>query len=261
MSEHQLQGPRLIRVDSAQEQIAYLLSRYGDPATWSVVSQRIQQAPDGRDVEQVEIEFAGGGRAEVRFVTSDDDPFDPAEPEDTTVFLDAVIEAAAAFGAANPPQHPGTMARFPVPSERYERTLAVPMPVLAVSEDGRGLFAPPRYVALAFPSLEPVGVGEFPGFDPERWPPQRLGAWPPPQMAELHHLQIQGTIQRFSACWHRILNAWFDHSGTISADLTTDIAEALSYRALLDLETFFPYYDKLNPNFAAWVGRIVASSR
>lgn len=259
MSDYRVHPKRLVRVDSAQEQLAYLLSRYGDPATWSVVSQRILQAPDLRDVEHVEIELANGSRDEVRFVTADDDPFDPAEPEDTTVFLDAVIEAATAFAAANPPQHPGTLARFPVPSERYERTLAVPMPVLAASEDGRGLFAPPRFVALGFPSLEPVGVGEFPGFDPESWPPRRLGAWPPPQLAELHHLQVQGTIQRFSACWHRILSAWFDRSGPVPADLASDIAEALAHRTMLDLPEFFPFYDRLNPAFAAWVKKHVAS--
>ena len=260
MSEHRAPAPRLIRVDSAQEQVAYLLSRFGDPATWSVVSQRIQQTPDLRDVEYVEIELTSGERTDLRFVTADDDPFDPAEPEDTTIFLDAVMETATAFAAANPPHHPGTLARFPVPSERYERTLAVPMPVLAVSASGRGLFAPPRFVALGFPSLQAVGVGEFPGFDPETWPPPRLGDWPPPNLAELHPLQVQGTIQRFSACWHRVLRAWFDRDGPLPVDLAADIAQSLSYRAMLDLPGISPYYDRLNPAFAKWVARIGAEA-
>jgi len=257
MFEHLEEGPRLIRVDSAQEQVAYMLSRFGDPARWSVVSQRIEQAPDARDVERVEVELASGDRIDVRFVTGDDDP---EEPEDTTTFLDAIMEAATAFSVANPPHHPGTLARFPVPSERHVQTVAVPLPVLAVSEGARGLFAPPRFVALGFQTLEPIGVGDFPGFDPEHWPPPRLGDWPPRHLDQLHRLQVAGTIQRFSACWHRVLTAWFDRSRKIPDGLAFDIAESLSYRAMLDLPELARYYDRLNPAFAAWIAKRGAES-
>lgn len=254
-------GRRLVRVDSAQEQVAYMLSRFGDPARWSVLSQRIEVTPDARDVERVEVELTSGDRICVRFVTGDDDPFDPTDTEDTTTFLDTIMEAATSFSTANPPHHPGTLARFPVPSTRHAEAVAVPMPVLAVNNGERGLYAPPRFVAVGFRTLEPIGVGEFPKFDPEDWPPARLGDWPPPRLGERHPLQLQGTIQRFSACWHRVIAAWFDRASGAPSDLEADIAESLTYHALLDPPGLLPYYELLNPDFAAWVSTTGRSAR
>lgn len=253
--------PGLVRVDSGQEQVAYMLSRFGDPATWSVVFQRLEQAPGNRDVERVQVERASGERVDIRFVTGDDDPFDTTEPEDTTAFLNGVIEAATAFSGANPPHHPGTLARFPVASRRHEQAVAVPMPVLAVSDGTRGLFAPPRFVVIGFHTLEPIGVGEFPGFNPDDWPPVRLGDWPPASLAGRHPLQLQGAIQRFSACWHRVIAAWFDREGDAPSGLDSDIAESLEYRAMLDLPELLAYYDRLNPAFAAWLSNRNVTAR
>lgn len=245
--------PRYIRAESGQEQVAYMLSRFGDPATWSTISQQVDQAPDGRDVEHVTVELATGDRVNVSFVANDDDPFDVPDPVDTTGFLDAVMQAATTFSESNPPHHPGTLARFPVPSAGFTRALALPMPVLAVRDGVRGLFAPPRLVVVDFRTLDAIGVGEFPGFEPQHWPPPRLGDWPPPGLHALLPLQLQGTIQRFSACWHRVLSAWFERPATVPNDLAEDIAESLEYRQTLDLSAFLSYYQRLNPTFERWL--------
>lgn len=243
----------LIRADSAEEQVAYMLSRFGDPATWSVVSQRLNQTEDGRDTEVVRVSVGHGDQQDVAFVAADEEnPFEPDASTDGTRFLDAVMEKASTFSQANPPHHPGTLARFPVPSASFAHVLAIPMAVLAVNEGIRGLFAPPRVVVVDFSTLDPIGVKEFPGFDPEDWPPPRLGDWPPAAPQGMHHLQVQGAIGRFSACWNRVLRAWFDERDARSVDLTADIVESLEIRGLLDLPAMLPFYDRLNPEFARW---------
>ena len=247
----------LVRVDSADEQYGYMLARFGDPAGWSVTSQMFSVAEDGREIEVVEIALASGDSLQVRFVATREESFfeSPVVDEDSTGFLDRVMEAASSFSEANPPHHPGTLARFPVPSASYANALAIPMPVLALEGGKRGLFAPPRVVVIDFATGEAKGVGEFPGFDPEDWPPARLGDWPPQSMSSMNRLQLQGTIMRFSAVWHRVLKAWFAKDIMDSPDLTADIVEAMAIRATLDLPELLPYYDKLNPVFARWLAR------
>ncbi|MDQ3657745.1 MAG: hypothetical protein M3457_22055 [Chloroflexota bacterium] len=246
-----------IRVDSADEQYAYLLARFGDPSLWSVQSQMFELTADGREAERVDVTLAAGELARVTFVSSqEEDSFDsPVVDEDGTGFLDRVMESAFAFSESNPPHHPGTLARFPVPSAGYANALSVPMPVLALEGGKRGLYAPPRVVVIDYGTGDARGVGEYPGFDPERWPPERLGDWPPQTLTGLHRLQLQGTIMRFSAVWNRILEAWFAKEIMDSPDLTADVAEALETRVILDLPELLPYYDRLNPVFAKWLAR------
>jgi hypothetical protein len=250
-------GATLVRVDSAEEQYAYMLSRFGDPDGWSVTSQMFDVASDGRDVEHVDIQPVGGAPIRVTFVSARDDAFfdGPVVDEDATQFLDRMMEAASTFSMENPPHHPGTLARFPVPSASYANALALPMPVVAVDSGRRGLYAPPRVVVIDNATGEAKGVGEFPGFDPEHWPPPRLGDWPPPSIRAMHRLQLQGTIMRFSALWNRVLRAWFAKDIMDSPDLTSDVQEALTMRARLDLPAMLPYYDRLNPVFAKWLAR------
>ncbi len=248
---------RPIRVDSADEQYAYMLARFGDPAKWSVQSQMFEVTVDGRESERVDLSLESGATASVTFVSSEeDDSFDsPNVDEDGTGFLDRVMESSFAFSEANPPHHPGTLARFPVPSAGYANALSVLMPVLALEGGKRGLYAPPRVVVIDYGTGDARGVGEFPGFDPERWPPERLGDWPPQTLAGMHRLQLQGTIMRFSAVWNRILRAWFAKEIMDSPDLTADVAEALESRVILDLPELLAYYDRLNPVFARWLAR------
>lgn len=248
-----------VRVESAEEQYAYMLSRFGDPAGWQVVAQAFDVDDAGRDIERVDVRLAAGKVEIVRFRAVREDgifaPADEDQDEASTVFLDAVMETAFQFSAANPPHHPGTLARFPVPSAGYANALAVAMPVIALDQGTRGLYSPPRVVVIDFATGVARGVGEFPGFDPESWPPPRLGDWPPPVLGALHRQQVQGSIMRFSALWKRILEAWFSKDLMESPELTADIQEALMLRERLDLPAMLPLYDRMNPVFARWLER------
>jgi hypothetical protein len=261
MRQVQAADAPLVRVESAEEQYAYMVARFGDPATWSVASQQFDTLPDGREVERVDTALATGETVTVRFVAvREDSVFEDASRVDTTQFLDRVMESAATFSRDNPPHHPGTMVRFPVPSASYASAIALPLPVLAVDDGVPGLYAPPRVVVIDYGSLEVRGVGEFPGFDPDDWPPARLGDWPPPSIGAMHRQQLQGTIMRFSALWKRVLDAWFEQEQPDPAVLAGEIAEALKWRARLDLPAMDTWYDRLNPVFARWLTRQVAGS-
>ncbi|CAA9560382.1 MAG: hypothetical protein AVDCRST_MAG43-1919 [uncultured Thermomicrobiales bacterium] len=248
-----------VRIDSAEEQYAYLLAHLGGPEQWSVIDQRLAIAADGRDMEVVSVRMSSGDLTTIAFVASDDDDFLVGEVqsrmEDTTGYLESLMKTASTFSAANPPHHPGTLARFPVPSAQYQHAVAIPMPVLAVEDGRRGLYAPPRVVVIDVRSGEPVGVGEYPGFDPEQWPPERLGDWPPSATLDLGQPRLEGMIARMSACWKRVLTGWFEPGAELDVDLPADIRHSLELRAILDLPEFLPIYDKLNPGFARWLAQ------
>jgi hypothetical protein len=248
----------VVRVDSAEEQYAYMLARFGDPGGWSVVSQMFEMDENDREIERVEVQVSGGALEVVRFrAVRDEGVFAMGESEGDgdTAFLDTVMDTAFQFSAANPPHHPGTLARFPVPSAGYANALALPMPVLAVDQGRRGLYAPPRVVVVDLATGKARGVGEFPGFDPESWPPRRLGDWPPNTMTTLSQQQVQGSIMRFSALWQRVLDAWFSKDIVRTAELAAEIQEALALRSRLDLPEMIAIYERLNPVFAKWLLR------
>lgn len=250
-------------VDSGDEQMAFLTATFGPQGAWSVASQGYADDPDAGEAEIAEIVTPGGETVRVRFVpaTVSDDPFGGEEPEDRTGLMDELMEKATGFASQNPPHHPGSLARYPVPSAAYGHAVAFPMPVLALDGLGqRGLYAPPRVVVIDWTTREPIGVGEFPGFDPESWPPPRLGEWPPKRLAGMPQEQLQGTIQRFSACWSRVLDAWFARDTGMPPSLADDIRDALMYRDLLDLPAMLPFYERLNPVFAKWIASAGSSS-
>ncbi|MGC4191367.1 MAG: hypothetical protein QM589_09390 [Thermomicrobiales bacterium] len=243
-------------VDSAAEQYAFLTATFGAPGAWSVASQGYADDPAAGEAEVTDIVTAGGETVRIRFVpaTVPTDPFSDEEPEDRTELMDELMEKATGFASNNPPHHPGSLARYSVPSAAYAHAISIPMPVLALDGLGqRGLYAPPRVVAIDWQTQEPIGVGEFPGFDPESWPPPRLGEWPPKRLAGMPREQLQGTIQRFSACWSRVIDAWFVRSEGTLPSLADDIRDARMYRDILDLPTMIPYYERLNPVFAKWL--------
>ncbi len=248
----------IVRVDSAEEQYAWLLATFGDPTQWTVDSQFYRVEADGSEHEIATITSANGERVEVVFAPATDevDPFgDTQGPEDRSGLMDELMEKATGFASTNPPHHPGSIARFPVPAPTFAHAIAIPMPVLAIDRGKRGLYSPPRMVVIDWETEEPIGVGEFPGFDPEHWPPARLGEWPPESAASLHPMQLQGIIARFSACWSRVLDAWFARDMPVSPSLRADIQEALMYRSRLDLPEMIACYDRLNPAFAEWLRR------
>lgn len=256
----QMQGNEIrVWVDSASEQYAFLTATFGEPGTWSVASQGYSDDATSGETEIAEIVTAEGKTVRIRFLpaTVSADPFSDAEPEDRTELMDELMEKATGFASSNPPHHPGSLARYPVPSAAYSRAIAMPMPVLAMDDLGqRGLYAPPRVVAIDWQTREPIGVGEFPGFDPENWPPSRLGEWPPKRVAGMPREQLQGTIQRFSACWSRVIDAWFARDAGAPASLADDIRDALTARDVLDLPRMVAYYEKLNPVFAKWLAEM-----
>ncbi|MGB3329500.1 MAG: hypothetical protein WBA46_11130 [Thermomicrobiales bacterium] len=253
------EGEIRVWVDSATEQYAFLVATFGAPGTWSVATQRYEDDGHGVESEVAEIVGADGSAVRIRFLpaTIPADPFSGEEPEDRTELMDELMEKATGFASSNPPHHPGSLARYPVPSAAYAHAVSLPMPVLALDGLGqRGLYAPPRVVAIDWQSREPIGVGEFPGFDPESWPPPRLGEWPPKHLAAMPREQLQGVIQRFSACWSRVIDAWFARDAGTPPSLADDIRDALACRSVLDLPTMMPYYEKLNPVFARWLATI-----
>lgn len=238
----------VIRADSVAEQFAWLGWRYSSHDDWSVEAVTYGER-DGAELETMTVR-ADGEAHEVSFdvtVLRDSDP----EAEDSTLTLDRIMRAASEFAEKNPPQHPGSLARFPVPWDAYPRSLAVPMTVLAVDRGERMLFAPPRVVGVSYPSLEPFGVGEYPGFEPDDWPPVALGTWPPADLASRPMAALQGMIGRFSAVWVRLLGAWFGQRAY--AHIATDAADAHDLIGSLDLPAMLPYYTRLSPGFWSWL--------
>lgn len=247
----------VVYIDSDTEQQAWLVATFGPMGTWQTMSQTLRITETGEQQEIREIRLGSGDIASVPFMEASPDDSLEGEGFDRTGHLDDLMSLAAQHAEQNPPNHPGSLPRFPVPSRSYAEAVSVPMPVLAVDDTGRrGLYAPPRQVALNLRDFTLVGVGEFPGFDPdnpEHWPPPRLGDWPPASTTALPHEQLQAIIARFNACWSRVLEAWFSVVATPTSVLQADIRESLRYRAILDLPAFEVYYERLNPVFAKWL--------
>jgi len=246
----------IVRVDSALEQFAYLTATFGAVSRWKVISQTWRQVGT-ETIEVTTLQLPSGDSIDVLFgeIAPDDDFSGRVEDdgEAAASWLDDVMEKATIFSEANPPHHPGTIARFPVPAAGYANALSVPMGLIAVDDSGMpGLYAPPRLVAVQRDTLDAIGVGEFPDFDPENWPPERLSDWPMPDVKSLEAEQLQGMIQRFSACWSRVIAAWFDE-GTAHPHLAEDIRASLEIRRTLDAAGMEPYYEKMNPVFAKWL--------
>ena len=254
-------GPSgIVRVDSAAEQYAHLIASFGDQSRWEVIAQTWRTLDDGEAIVVATLKLSSGDSIDVQFgaIDADDDSFDGSPDDDGQAaieWLDRVMQAAVEFSEANPPHHPGTIARFPVPAAGYANALSVPMGLIALDGSSPGLYAPPRIVALNRATLAAIGVGEFPGFDPELWPPERVSEWPLPSIRDVSPDQLRGIIQRFSACWLRVLNTWFGADVEPYRFLKDDIAAALHYRSILDSTTMDPYYDRMNPAFAKWLHR------
>lgn len=249
-----------VYVDSAEEQVAYLIARFGPSGTWTVRSQSVATLDSGDVVERASLHTLEGDiDLEFRDVTSVKTSFtDPIDEPPVGVGLERVMERAVAFGAENPPHHPGSLARFPVPVEHYGVSVGVPLPILAVDDSGRrGLYAPPRMAVIAWRSHEPVGLRDVDGFDPNVWPPQRLGDWPSAGVSRLTQEQLEATILRFSACWSRVIDAWFSDRGGWGDVLTSDAREAVRWRSVLDPEAMESVYRTLNPQFDDWIGKLV----
>ncbi|MGH2617018.1 MAG: hypothetical protein ACRDJC_17425, partial [Thermomicrobiales bacterium] len=165
--------------------------------------------------------------------------------------VSAVMRAGHELAKTEGPLHPGSLPQYPVPSESHAGTVAVPLPILAVDAGQRGLYAPPRIAVVRWPSAEAVGVGDAPGFDPERWPPPRLDDWPPGSVRHWEPQRLSGTIERFSAIWARLLDAWF--SGEDYPHLEDEKREALLHAKRLVPGALREFYANLSPRYWAWL--------
>lgn len=242
----------MVRVDSVAEEYAYLNAYRGPSGDWSILSQTLKYR-SGAAVDEVIARDAVGEEILILFdvTTFQGSPGIQRMDGFTTEYLDRLMERAGEFAWLNPPHHPGSLPRFPVPSTRYSRRMDVPLAVLAVDAGRRGLYAPPRVVTLDYPGGNPFGVGEFPGFDPAAWPPPRLGDWPPVTVAQLDRSSLQGAVARFSACATRIMDVWF--GGTAYPQLSDEAAEYLGLLSRLDLPEMLPVYARLSPAYLRWI--------
>lgn len=241
-------------IDSAPEQEAWLINWFGPVGSWTVTSQQLETGAGGALTELMIVEGRDHVPTSVRFDEASPDFTLEGAGVDRTGEMDAVMLKAAEFAAANPPHHPGAMPRFPVPSKSYADALDIPLPIRARDDEGGiGLYAPARYVSIRRGSMELIGVGEFPGFDPDRWPPERIGDWPPIGLTGIPPEQIQAKVSCFSACWSRVLETWFDRRDDPPVSFRWDVRAALDLRAQLDVEAFSRVYSALNPVFADWL--------
>ena len=91
----------------------------------------------------------------------------------------------------------------------------------------------------------------MPGFDPNHWPPPRLGDWPPAAVRTWEPTRLAGTIERFTAIWGRLLDAWF--SGDAYPHLTDERAEARRLLERLLPPAMLAVYAELSPEFWTWL--------
>ena len=242
-------GLPTVRVDSDAELGAYLDAYPSATGPWRIgaVTELVAGTTRRRSVT---LRDPDGGEAVATFESPVGAPGRP-DGEPTTGTLDRLMEAALGFGAANPPHHPGSVPRFPVPSGRYPGRVEVPLAILAVERGERGLYAPPRVVVVDGSSGEPYAVGEFPGFDPDHWPPPRLGDWLPAGSRSLAAPVLRGSVARLSACLVRIFAAW--DSGNEYPHRLADAAEVAMLFGRLDVPGMGQYYDRLNAPFGRWL--------
>lgn len=244
-------------VDSADEQLAFLVSRLGPQETWSVTEQRMGTDAAGNAMERARVSTSHGDfDVEFRDAHPQIDITAGDNENNRTGILDAVMRRASTFAAENPPHHPGSLPRFPVPVEYYDQAVGVPLPILAVDDRGRkGLYSPPRMAVVSWTTQEPIGVRELEGFDPGRWPPPRLGDWPAPSVTRLTTDELDACIQRYGACWSRVIDVWLgrDAGDALPDSLSSDIRDAFRLREMLDLPAMEAVYRSMNLRFAAWL--------
>ena len=242
-----------IRVDSAAEQEAFLGAYAPARATARIAAGPVAFG-SGPALERVVLVVPGGEERTILFNVSGFVRSTGGRGGDApaTERVETWMRTAEAFARENGPSHPGTVARFPVPSARYPGRLDVPLAVLASDGGRRGIYAPPRVVTLDQQTGEPFGIGEFPGFAPEDWPPPRLGDWPPLVLRGVAPRRLEAMVARFSACLTRLIAAYFDPG---AADYPHRLAEAAETRALLGvlcLPEMARFYARLNPAYDRW---------
>ena len=250
----------LIRVDSVAEEYAFVDTYPSEAGWWTVVSQSLVAARGG-PVDRLRLRAGENGREAI--LDFDATSFVNASPPDregseTSDRLDVIMKRALEYARENPPCHPGSMPRFPMPSRRYGGCVEVPIAILAVDAGRRGLYAPTTVVALDLSTGEPVGIGEAPDFDPQDWPPHRLGDWPPAGDRPLGRRQLRATLNRFSACYLRLLDATV--LGREYEQRSDEEREAGVLLRQLELPSMIEWYRNLDREWIEHLGEAVGTA-
>jgi hypothetical protein len=243
-------GTETVRIDSVAEAYAYFTAWPPPSGPWKHVGQVLAPGPAGPE-DHLTVLAPDGQTAVVRFAIRSFFSYPGEALVAPGEQISAAMRAGHELAKSEGPLHPGTMPQYPVPSESHAEAVAVPLPILAIDAGQRGLFAPPRIAVLRWPSVEPVGVGDAPGFDPERWPPPRLGDWPPPAVSGWPPYRLAGTIERFSAILVRLLDTWF--SGEGYRQLDDEKREAGLLLTRLVPQGMHELYGEISPRFWAWL--------
>lgn len=237
------------RVDSVAEEHAFLQAYPPDGGAWELVSQTLRFR---REAPQDHLTVRAEGHDDVTVPFDVGSFFGSVTASEEAVDLDRLLERALDFARANGPHHPGSLPRFPIPSAGYPGRVEVPIALVAADNSGRpGLYTPPRVVVMTFPAGEPIGVGEADWFDPEHWPPRRLGDWPPAAMRQFDQPRLQATVARSTAIWSRLLTAWLSEADY--PQRADEGAEALALLDRLDAPAMRGIYEQMNPRFWKWV--------
>jgi hypothetical protein len=235
-----------VRADNVTEEYAYLAAWPSSEGPWERIAQTLTFGAQGPE-DVLTVRSPAGANTEVRFAIGS---FFGGGTQLATLPNERVAEAMRAgheLAKGEGPLHPGTMPQYPVPSPAHAGSVAIPLAILGVDQGQRGLYAPPRIAVVRWPDATPVGVGDAPGFDPRQWPPRRLGDWPPATTRDWDQQRLAGTIERFTALWGRVLDAWL--AGNSYPQLSDELGEARQLLALLVPGSLLEIYRVLSPNF------------
>ena len=241
-----------IRVDSLREAYSWVDAYPHASGPWTIISET-RSSRDGGATLTLDLAAPDGDGMSVAFDTGHFGTSGGVKRfgVDPTTALDELMASVSAFVAENPPFHPGSLPRFPVPSLRYPGRVEVPVAILAAGDDGRpGLFAPARVVVVSLTDGKPYGIGEFAGFDPDQWPPERLGDWPPPATMALPRQQLAATVARFNGVWLRVIEA--AARNTTYPAIYQERREAKTLLAVLEAPAMAAVYRSVNTSF--WEG-------
>lgn len=244
---------QLVRVDSLREAYAYVDAYPHASGPWEIVSET-RSSRDGGATLGVELRAPDGDGLTIAFDTSHFATTGSVQRfgVEPTAALEELMAGVAEFAAANPPSHPGSLPRFPVPSRRYAGRLEVPVAILASDDVGRpGLYSPARVVVVSMSDGKPYGIGEFPGFDPDQWPPRRLGDWPPAATSALPRRQLVAKVARFNGVWLRLLTSY--GAATTYPQIRKERDEGRDLLLELDIPGMNAVYAHLNRSFWEWL--------
>jgi hypothetical protein len=239
-----------IRVDSQAEELAYIAAWPHPRGAWAPAGWVFVPGIPGTQ-KHVTVRAPDQTVGIIRFLVGSYQDAVRAADDLPARRVEAAMRAGHKLAKAEGPLHPGTMPQYPAPSPAHAGAVAVPLPILAIDAGQRWLYAPPRIAVVRWPTAEAVGVGDAPGFDPERWPPTRLGDWPPATVREWDQARLAGAIERFTAIWGRLVDVWF--GGERYLQLDDERLEALLLLALLLPEPMLAIYAEISPDFWAWL--------